>query len=534
MQKFIEFFKRLFDVKVEQKIDAKNTRDATFNQTANIFNFLVPSIILAVGLVALGIWGLREYRNSKYNLAPMSGNINVAVVRFSDFTNNQCNIGKDVGLLIANTFYTRLENDGLRDDFYNTTDKILLVRPPVELSELKGGNEARLAESAEKLALEINAHIVVYGTITCNKITKQAYFQVVFYISPSNFSDAEEIVGEFSFGANALYGNVSSGEDFEDINQELQQKVTATSLLIKAISTFQGENYADSLEYLEQAKSSTLWVSGNGQEVIYIIEGNAESKLAHGLNISGSEKEALVEIEKARDSYNKANDITKADPQKGKYARSYMGLAGVENFYLTRKSNITGNLGDLDLAALAQMRKMLKAAETAEYNPPTADIFFKESFYNANTNLLLYKMKEAEYIKNNDKSLLIEAKENFNNVISEYKGSFFKEGNIRIRELAARSYSGLALVERFYGNESNAIQYLDLAVATSQVPSLKLFYLIKLAEAHERNRDFERALEIYRLVLDQKTTLTKQLTESYIQDLEAKAQALEAKILSTP
>ena len=98
-----------------------------------------------MGLVALGIWGLCESRNSKYNLDPMSGNINVAVVRFSDFTNNQCNIGKDVGLLIANTFYTRLENDGLRDDFYNTTDKILLVRPPVELSKLNGGNEALLA-----------------------------------------------------------------------------------------------------------------------------------------------------------------------------------------------------------------------------------------------------------------------------------------------------------------------------------------------------------------------------------------------------
>ena len=135
----------------------------------------------------------------------------------------------------------------------------------------------------------------------------------MFYVAPSSFSDAQELIGEFSFRADALHGEINSGKEFITLNKSLQQKIEVLSILVKAIGSFWGEDYGRSLGYLDAALASTLWEKESGKEVIYIIAGNCESRYALSLLVNGKNAEALSAIERARSHYTSADELTQAE-----------------------------------------------------------------------------------------------------------------------------------------------------------------------------------------------------------------------------
>jgi tetratricopeptide (TPR) repeat protein len=518
---FVQWIKeKLFNQKVELNIEAEQTENTNITQTANVFNFIIPSILLSIVLIAIVIWGINQYQKSKYDLSPMNGNLNVAVVRFSDWTKGGCDIERNSGTLIANAFYAQLESDRLKDQFYQNSNILLQLRSPNELSALSGNTNDEVTKSAENLAVQINAQIVIYGVITCSELTEKPSYQVIFYVAPASFGDAQELIGEFSFSSDTLSGGITSGQDYADLNKSLQQKVEIISLVVKSIASYLGENYSRSLDFLSNALDSSLWESQSGEEVIYIIAGNAATKLGLNLLTNGNDSRAISDIEQARDYYNKANAITVTEG-KGDYARSYIGLAGVENFYANLKTITSNNINDMDLSAIKREQDLLDKAEIAVYSPITADIPQKVAFDRAQISLAFYQLRE-------DIDYLGSAKTNYLSIISSYN-----DGNIRIREMAAHSYAGLAIIARITRDAKSAISDYEFAIQITRIPSLQAQYLLQLGNTYYENGDQKSALPYYEETLKRKSDLKNRVPASIITDLETKVEQIKQSLPTT-
>lgn len=509
----------LFHVSIEQNVDAKGTKSTTITQTTNVFNFIIPSIILLIVLVLGGIWGLVEYQKSKYNTSPMSGNLNIVVAQFSDMTSKECKLNDKAGLLIADAFYIRLNQDITNDQFYRDSGLQVELRSPSEIYPLSGESVEQITKSAAKLAEKINAHIVVYGVLTCSAITQTPSFEVFFYVAPSSISDAQELLGEFSFSSNTLYGEINPGEDFVELNKNLQRKIEIISLVVKSIASFLGENYPQSLGYITTALDSSLWDTQDGQEVLYIIAGNIDSKYALNLQVNDENSKATEAIEQARSYYENANRLT-IEQGKGRYARAFVGLAGVEGFYSIRISIQTNDLKDMDLSALDKKLEMLDKAESAPYQPETASIPEKVAFERAQIELTLYQL-------DSDPKHLTHAMSYYKNVVQAYE-----DGDIQIREIAAHSHSGLAIIARYEGEQDIAIDEYKSAIRITRIPSLQAQYLLQIGNTYYQNGDLNNALEYYKEVLKRKKDLQNRVPPSTISEIENRVLEIEA-ILSS-
>ncbi len=485
MQKIIVLLKKLFSTKVEQRIEVSQTEQTTITQVANIYNFLLPGLVLAMVLLLLGYWGYTQYRDRQYNLTPMaSGNLNVVIVPFLDQTDGKCGEVGDIGLSVASAFYTLLSTSK-----YDETSQVRpAFRSSDEIPLLKGDTNDELTKSAEELARQINAQIIVYGSITCSEITKNLSANVMFFVAPTGFSDAQELIGDFSFNATVLYGDFRHGQDFLSLNKNLLDKIQVMSLVINSIGSFLGENYEQALNTISYALVSPLWENEDGKEVIYIIAGNIAVRYAQQLNLAGEEHLALNEAEQARDFYLLANEIS-VTREKGGYARAYIGLAGVEHFYATYKSQTSCQVNDIDEIKLNSEKKWLADAEKAKNRSITADIPEKIAFGRAQIDLTLYTLDfgsvDLEGVKNN-----------FNLVINSYEGTGGK--NLRIQEIAAHSYSGLALTNWLNGDFQEVEENFNLAVTTTESPSLQAVYLKSLGDYYANKQIYKKALVYYK------------------------------------
>lgn len=512
-----EFFRQLasvFTLKIEQSAQTTNGQGVEITQTAIVQNFMLVAIVLAVALIALGAWIYHEYQQSTYDLSPMTGSLNVAVAQFADWTHGGCGTTPQTGALIANAFYSRLESDRQNDKFYSLSSGEMEVRSPRGLPSVRGGSEEELAISAEQLAARINAHIIIYGVITCSTLTAKPSFQVMFYVAPASFSDAQELIGEFSFNSDLLYGEVVPGEDFLDLNKNLRQKVEVISLLVKSIASYWGEDYPLSLASLSKAMDSSLWESQEGNEVLYILAGNAETRYAHTMLVQGESAKATEAIESARADYNRANRLTN-EGGRGNYGRAYVGLAGVENFYAVRDSVITNDPRDIDTAALDRESNMLRLAETATYSPTTADVLMKVAFDRAQLELTLYELKL-------DRIYLNIAEGDYRSVVNAYS-----DGNIRVREMAGHSYAGLAIISRLLAQPNDAEGYYRLAITTTRVPSLQAQYMLQLGNTYCEAGDEKDALAFYQETWKRKNDLAARVPASTILDLQNRISAVE-------
>jgi tetratricopeptide (TPR) repeat protein len=517
MRKIFDLFKKVFGVNVEQSIEANRTQNTTFTQTTTVFNFLLPAIILLLALFVLGVWGYNEYQKSKYNLSPMAvGTLNVVVAPFSNQTRGQCGASQDIGLLVADAFYS-----GLKSSAYDETSKVKpAFRSPREVPELEGETESQLTKSAEDLARQINSQIVIYGIITCTDIIQKPSAQIMFFVAPSSFSDAQELIGEFSFNSGVLYGNLNSGEEFLSSNQTLQDqtlqmKINVMSLVIHALGSFLGENYPEALNAISTANTSKLWGSEGGKEVVLIIAGNIEVRYAQQLSLMGQEEQALKEIKQAHDFYDQANNISIKEG-KGEYARSLIGFAAVEHFYATYKSDVSCKYQDIDTTKFVSEENYLTRAESATNSPLTADVAVKTEFNKAQIGLTLY----ALHPKNVN---LDDVEKKYNSVIKSYLNPDDPHHpNHRILEIAAHSYSGLAFVYWYKGDDTAVVTNFNLAIKTTETPSLQAGYLKSLGDYYYSKKNYTEAVKYYNATLDTNGNLPKCTAnlQSTISDIE--------------
>ena len=496
------------NVSVTQNIDQhRETKNYRVKISPGLVAGLIVVALLGVTGIFYLIWG------TLYALAPMGGNLNILVVPFVE-KNFGVYSQNDLGRNIAQTFSEELS----ASEQANTAGlKFRVLGPSDKAPSIWGFSEGDLDQSAQNLSEQLNAQIVIYGVLTTDEYGDHLA-SVRFYISPTNFGDAQELIGsaslgELEIGSFRIVGNTVSGDDLLAQNKEMRERVQIFSLLIKGLGAFIGQDFGTAGKYFDQAGDPALWSNANGLEVVYLLSGNLALRHARELLDANQLDDALHMADQAADFFDQASKTCAANG-KGTYARSFLGLAGVESFRAIAKARAANDVKIIDAQALQRQEEYLRKALTADYRPESADIPEKVAYSRAQLALAHYQLDpKPAYLQG--------AKSNYQAVVDSYK-----KGNKRLIELAALSDAGLANVAWIERDYKTAVDRFLAAFETTRVPALKAQVLVNIGRIYDAQKNTEKALKYYQDALERRSDLQKVMSAQEIAQVEQRIKQL--------
>jgi tetratricopeptide (TPR) repeat protein len=461
-------------------------------------------VVLLVCLLGLGL----NYFFFRYDRVIASGKLNVLVLPFLE-EKPWGYVNSDLGWSIAQVFA-----DGVKGSFEdeNGDSDVKILGPSDRVPRIFAFNENQLSRSAETISEEVNGQIVIYGVISEDEYG-DSIVSVKFYISPTNFGEAQELIsdsimGELSLGAFRLSGETVGGADLLAQNKELRERLGIFSALINFLGAYIGEDFVRAEEYIAQAGDLNLWSNTNGLEVIYLLNGNMEIRHARVLMVNKDLEGTQDSIDLARKYFKDALDVSKANGQ-GEYTRAYLGLAGIESLAAIVEANIVGDASLIDVSALENVLNYLDQAEKADYSPETADVSVKVNYSKAQVYL-------AYFAKTGDETYLPDAQKYYQLVVDEFE----RTGNKRIAEYAALSYSGLGHIALRNNQGEMAVADFLTAQDITNNPSLKVQCLVNIGDVYFSVEDYDNALKYYQDALKRRPDLEKAVSKERILQIE--------------
>lgn len=493
----------------------KITTTKNINRIRNITNIIKNArprdfiLYTTFFLIALsGIFYLFWYNNLRYDRAISSGQLNILVVPFVEekpWGYTQSGLGWNIAQIFT---------DGVKDSFEQSgiDINVKILGPSDKVPTIFGFNETQLNHSAETISEKINGQIVIYGVISKDEYG-DSIVSVKFYISPTNFGEAQELIsdsmmGELTLGSFRLTGDMVSGADLLAQNKELRDRLEIFSSIINFLGAYVGEDFVLAQDYITKASDQNLWSNTNGLEVVYLLNGNMEIRLARTLMVNKDLEGIQNLIDLARNHFNDALDVS-AKNGKGDYVRAYLGLAGIESLAAIAKANIEGDVSLIDTKALENVLKFLGQAEKADYIPETADVTAKVNYSKAQVYL-------AYFAKTGVSKYLSDAQKSYQLVVDEFK----KTDNKRIVDFAAFSYSGLGHIAAQNNQLEIAVDNFLSAQKITSNPSFKVQCLISIGDIYFSNKMYDKALKYYQDALARRVDLEKAISKERIIEIE--------------
>ncbi len=405
------------------------------------FGFILIGLVVIIA--ALVLYLLLSPREQ----ARMTGDFRVAVAGFVETGHSG---DPELGKELADGVYLRLQQWWQEQD----TGFIVTVWGPERVGAVQGADREEQARSAERLASDIGADMLVYGTID----TSQATWQVApeFYVSAENFHEAQEIVGQHELGRPfplSGQGNIASRIELSD---RLAARTRILSQITLGLAYFSVQRFDRALEAFQAAETVTGWDEQAGQQVLYLLLGNSAAKMGDLDRGEAYLRQALA-----------------LDPE---YARPLVTLAGIQYLRALKPFGQTNNPSDVDASLLDQAEATYWQASRASHQPALSDIPTKVHFGLGQCELMrAYSGHGGSYET---------AAEEFRAVIAAYGDGT----NPRLRELAAESHARLGLIHDLSGHPDEAAEeYQAAAALLEDNPTRQALYTNRMQELRSRS-----------------------------------------------
>jgi tetratricopeptide (TPR) repeat protein len=397
----------------------------------------------------------------------MTGDLNIAIAQF-----RQLNLSGHTKPSTDRTGFA----DSLQDELRRRLDPLaargfqVQLRSPSQTGEIDGATPEEHAERAERRAQQLNAHILVYGTLddsdNATSVTPE------FYVAPGGMRNAEELTGHFAFGSPiSVPGDAASDAVARrDLRRHTAARAHALVQFMLGLGAYRANQLNDATAAFAAAEKTGGWDARDGKEVLYLFTGNTAGRLGH--------------YNAARRAYALALELNPG------YARAQLGLAEISLHQAARDCTP----GGADLPGLRRSVAMFEEVRTAADQPPLSDVPTKAAFQLGRAYSCLSQAGAGDQLRT-------AAKEQFDLVIRE-----FDRGNGRIRHLAAESHFGLAVIATPPAGdpaakpklEQVAIEYEKaIALSADNPERQQIFYqhLTDVYEALGQTADARRARE---------------------------------------
>ncbi len=384
--------------------------NVTFEEVHKSYLSTTSVVFIIATLILAGVLGGGFYLWSQSPPRPdvMTGDFNIAVAQFGEVTQQGLASSKP-GITIHEMLVNFLDSE-----YYNVTDYGLAV-------EVAYKNIGRLSgkQEAEKLAEDINAHLVIYGTIYEN--AGEAELTLKFYVADRYWPDALDMMaGEHQLTLPIRF-NVSSLDSFSDLSAEMRSRMTILVSFAEGLIYLQSENFAGALRSFQkavvEAEDRDLF---QGQETLYTFLGFTFA--------------ILENYDEGMKYFNKALDL---NPE---YGRAYIGRG---NIYYTR-AEILGKAGRNYEYRLYQAGQEYERALIAQDHPVGAHVKDKANLGLGNVYLVEARMK-------GDIRPYEQAIYHYEQIITQYE----KTENERLKTITADAYCGLGDI---YTDQEDSIQ----------------------------------------------------------------------------
>ncbi|MCB0033196.1 MAG: hypothetical protein KDE51_04225 [Anaerolineales bacterium] len=417
---------------------------------------LVLGILLLVSLSIL-FWLLWSGYTAYVASIPTSmeeGSINIAVMKFAVVGEE---IHQEKGQSLANQYAFLLDN--MVNELNSLT--IRFRGPSANKITFSGETDVERAKDAELFANQINADVIMYGTIEVSD--GNATIKPEFYLrSRLQLDDGAEIAGPFRMGQELFIKNLELGS----VQQE--KMIILQSRLKALISISLGlEKYIEGEEGdYEQAKSffeSALESAENGEwahpDVIYLLLGNASLK--------------LNELNEARSYYLQANEAYKnLYSTQTNYSRALIGLGSVA-YSEAREGFANQGFAGVDLMKLDEAigfyNEALENNDLADF--PLAHVTIKGNFALGQTYLLKAIVEDELTIGTQQAQNYKNAQEALQLVTKNYSIQELSE-NSQTTEMAALAYANLGLIDVRRNNFQDAADNYSMSLEVMKYSNL--------------------------------------------------------------
>ena len=160
-----------------------------------------------------------------------------------------------------------------------------------------------LLERASELSLNRNFDMVFYGIIDRSE-GGQLQIAPRLYIPPERFTEALEMTGAQSFGANIVLTNTNIDTAYQS-STELQGRVQAMVHTVHGISEYIAHRYSQALQAFTAAAEIPTWTED--RETLYLLQGNVYLQLAREAITSCTRTLVLQQLDLAEREYQRAN-----------------------------------------------------------------------------------------------------------------------------------------------------------------------------------------------------------------------------------
>jgi tetratricopeptide (TPR) repeat protein len=348
----------------------------------------------------------------------MRGGVNVAVAAFGGLDAQNRRVDLPRASELAQVVFTSLDQQ-VHVASGDGADLSIEVWGPSRTGHIEGATREERARQAEQKAHQIEADVIVYGTVQAS--AGVTTFKPEFYLASTKLLGGEELVGQYELGSPIdIRGDfTSNGAAFDELRRRVLARTRALEQFTYGIGNYERNEFGKAADHLTRAEQG--WDDQDGKEVLYTLAGFATGRSEN--------------FDRAAEYFARA---LKLNPG---YARARMGAAEILFQQVGAQRECASDRVDAD--GLQEALRGFEIARAAPLQPAESNIQSKVTFGFGQVYLCLSLARKQD--------AWVNAETQFRSVAAEYDA-----GNKRLKDLAAEAHGLLGFIAAFRTNAESS------------------------------------------------------------------------------